>query len=146
MEFKLPLNDTWIVQGTTAAAAVRELLDDLSLQGLPTAKTLEQLSSLVAQQGVAAGCKGLHLPGSYPHEQWQGSRVEGFVVSQGQQASDRVWGELQGLGRGMQQQVVGVEGVPVDWSQPYADLLTKEMKEANGRRKTLLVFPTTPVH
>ena len=27
----------------------------------------------------------VHLPGSYPHDQWQGSRIEGFVISQGQQ-------------------------------------------------------------
>ena len=34
------------------------------------------------QGGSASG--SLHLPGTYPHDQWQGSRIEGFVIAQGQ--------------------------------------------------------------
>ncbi len=35
-----------------------------------------------AQDGSGSGC--LHVSGTYPHDQWQGSRLEGFVVAQGQ--------------------------------------------------------------
>lgn len=40
-------------------------------------------SYFISQGSNSAG--SVHLPGSYPHDQWQGSRIEGFVISQGQQ-------------------------------------------------------------
>jgi hypothetical protein len=53
----------------------------------------------------------VHLPGSYPHEQWQGSRIEGFVVSQGQAVAtgQQGWQELLLLGQAMAGQVVQLE-------------------------------------
>jgi hypothetical protein len=30
------------------------------------------------------GPESVHIPGTYPHEQWQGSRLEGFVVARGE--------------------------------------------------------------
>lgn len=44
----------------------------------------------------ATGCS-IHLPGSYPHDQWQGSRIEGFVISQGQAISQDYQQQLQQL-------------------------------------------------
>jgi hypothetical protein len=122
LEFGLPLNDTWILQGSAAAAAARELLDHLALSGCPTAEALQQLTALIevpdaaagdtvnAAAAAAAGCKGVHLPGTYPHEQWQGSRIEGFVVSQGQAvAGHEGWQQLLQLRQAMAGQVVRLE-------------------------------------
>jgi hypothetical protein len=129
LEFGLPLNDTWILSGGATAAAARELLDHLALSGCPTADALQQLTALVQEPHSAAGGaaggggssggidpvaaaaaaarKGVHLPGSYPHQQWQGSRIEGFVLSQGQAvAGQQGWQELLLLGQAMAGQVV----------------------------------------
>lgn len=89
----LPINDTWLVAGQQWAAAARTTLDDLSLSGGVTSSALTQLNRLVSE-GQAAGC--MHLCGTYPHDQWQGSRLEGFVVAQGQAVNE----ETQQVGLG----------------------------------------------
>lgn len=87
LELQLPLNDTWLLAGTACAAAGRALLDATALSGGTTASVMTGLHDLVVPLAAGGGgeCgRGLHLAGTYPHEQWQGSRLEGFVVSQGQ--------------------------------------------------------------
>ncbi|WIA17822.1 hypothetical protein OEZ85_009328 [Tetradesmus obliquus] len=145
LQFGLPLNDTWILPGTAAAAAAaaRELLDHLALSGCPTGEALQQLTVLVEEPDTAAAAaaagdavdaaaaaaaarKGVHLPGTYPHEQWQGSRIEGFVVSQGQPvAGQQGWQQLLQLGQAMQRQVVRLEqcGGQQQLQRPYQWLL-----------------------
>ncbi|KAG2429799.1 hypothetical protein HXX76_010583 [Chlamydomonas incerta] len=82
-EVGLPANDTWLLAGHHMAAAARQALDVLALRGGPTAAALATLGQLVEEGAqTEPGC--LHLPGAYPHDQWQGSRLEGFVVAAGQ--------------------------------------------------------------
>ncbi len=100
-ELGLPTNDTWVVAGGPLAGAARQALDSLAMRGGPTGHALRSLDALVAEgegQGEAAGC--LRLPGTYPHDEWQGERLEGFVVAAGQELGQQVGGGSPGgIGR-----------------------------------------------
>ena len=78
-EHHLPVNDVWLFARTKAAAGAAAALDDAANAALPTAAALEALD------GVAADFPqdSIRVRGTYPHMQWQGSRIEGFVVAQG---------------------------------------------------------------
>lgn len=156
LEFGLPLNDTWIIRGSSAAAAARQLLDDLAIGGCPTSEALWRLTAVVVGgddiigvTGVTGGtgdtsgtgsveAQGMHLPGSYPHDQWQGSRIEGFVVSQGQAlvgaegGAAGAWGELARLGEAMGRQVVRVGGLAAGLLHPYQDFLKQSGEKASN--------------
>ena len=48
-------------------------------QAWTTDRAVAALTDLTGS-GSASHC--VHLPGTYPHHQWQGSRLEGFVIAQ----------------------------------------------------------------
>lgn len=135
LEWNLPLNDTWIIPGRTAAAEARELLDHLALSGCTTAQALQQLNALVYQQGSSnpglGGSNivnaGIHLPGTYPHDEWQGTRLEGFVISQGQEGLSRpeAWQGLRDVRDKMARQVLNVTSLDESLRKPYEQLLQK---------------------
>lgn len=79
----LPVNDVWLFARSKAAAAAAAALDDAAHCALPTASALQALDGVVQQHARDA----VRIRGTYPHSQWQGSRIEGFVVSQGSQVS-----------------------------------------------------------
>lgn len=122
LEQGLPVNDTWLFAGTRWAAAARDALDDLALRGGPTATALSSLSALV-EEGRGDGC--LHLPGTYPHDQWQGSRIEGFVVSQGQGTDAASTAALEQLLPALRSTVLQLEQVPEPLRQPYSQVMQR---------------------
>ncbi len=71
----------------------------------------------IIQEGAPRGC--LHLPGSYPHDQWQGTRIEGFVVAQGQPATPEAAAALRALEGPMRAAVLRLEGVAEGLRAPY---------------------------
>lgn len=75
----LPVNDVWLFARSRAASGAAAALDDVANSALPTD------AALAALDGVAAECPedSIRIQGTYPHMEWQGSRIEGFVVSQG---------------------------------------------------------------
>jgi hypothetical protein len=79
-EHRLPVNDSWLVPTVNAADKVRACLDNLASSAVPTAEAIAALDATVS---ASVPDKVLRVPGTYPHEQWQGTRIEGFVVSQG---------------------------------------------------------------
>lgn len=99
-----------------AVPAVPQVLDDLALRGGPTSAAVRALGRLVAD-GAAEG--SLHLPGTYPHEQWQGSRIEGFVVAQGQAMDVAASAELRRLAAGMAAQQLRLGAVAPALRRPY---------------------------
>jgi hypothetical protein len=50
-----------------------------SSQAWTTDKAVKALTDLTSGAD-AANC--VHLPGTYPHAEWQGTRLEGFVIAQ----------------------------------------------------------------
>jgi hypothetical protein len=61
---------------------VRSALDELAVSGSTTEEAVACLD------GIAAGShSALRIPGTYPHAAWQGTRIEGFVVAQGDAVS-----------------------------------------------------------
>lgn len=75
----LPVNDGWLFARSKAAAGAAAALDEAANAALPTA------GALAALDGVAAAHPNdsIRICGTYPHMQWQGGRIEGFVVAQG---------------------------------------------------------------
>lgn len=132
LQLQLPVNDTWLIAGQQQAADARQLLDDVSLAPRGTGDILQQLNQLT--DGGAAGSSSssdghgvhsIHLPGTYPHDQWQGSRLEGFVIAQGQPISGDTHQQLQLLQGRMAQQVIQLDVTPQQLRQPYAQLVAK---------------------
>ncbi|GAX84707.1 hypothetical protein CEUSTIGMA_g12129.t1 [Chlamydomonas eustigma] len=121
MQEGLPVNDTWLVAGTTAASQCCDMLDEMALTGGPTHTALTALSNLV-QDHESAGC--VYLPGTYPHDQWQGSRIEGFVVSQGQKISHDNSETLRALIPPLRAAVIQIDSLHEESSRcPYRELL-----------------------
>ncbi len=112
----LPVNDAWMVAGGAAAAGARDALDDLALGGATTARALAALDGLVR---AAHGSGSVRLPGTYPHDQWQGSRIEGFVVSQGQAVTPESCGALQQLLPALASSVLQLGSVAEALRRPY---------------------------
>jgi hypothetical protein len=79
-EHRLPVNDVWLVSTEEAAKKVRMCLDRIASNAVPTAEAIAALDATVSS-GLSD--KVLRVHGTYPHDQWQGTRIEGFVVSQG---------------------------------------------------------------
>lgn len=77
--FRLPVNDTWIIAGTDNAQEVRDALDRASMSGACTSEIISLLDTV-----AMSSPESIRVPGTYPHDEWQGTRIEGFVVSQGQ--------------------------------------------------------------
>eukprot|EP00892_Ulva_mutabilis_P010846 jgi/Ulvmu1/8133/UM040_0029.1 len=79
----LPLNDTWVIWGADTAAAATAALQAAATAAPTTAAAIATLDNLLA------GFPGSHvrIAGTYPHAEWQGSRIEGFVVAQGEPVS-----------------------------------------------------------
>ena len=118
----LPSNDAWLVASTEDAARMRECLDRVATEGSPTAEAVAALNALVDTSQSGA----LHMPGGYPHEAWQGSRVEGFVVAQGPAISAGLTREMQGVSgalRGLRLDARRVEEQSADLLRPATALL-----------------------
>jgi len=106
----LPTNDVWLFATRATAAAARQALDEMAVAGEATAAVQDRLDALVAQSAAS-----LRLPGSYPHHVWQGDRLEGFVVSQGDVVESD--GALAALAESLQTLVVRSSS-PLDHSRP----------------------------
>jgi hypothetical protein len=85
---RLPVNDAWLFAGD-AAPNVRASLDELAVDGSTTAEAVARLDAL-----AASGPHALRVPGTYPHAEWQGTRLEGFVVAQGDEISEAYASEM----------------------------------------------------
>jgi hypothetical protein len=51
------------------------------------------------------------VPGTYPHAEWQGTRIEGLVIAQGERVSQAYSDEMRELSCGLAGQVVRTAGV-----------------------------------
>ncbi|KAG2437038.1 hypothetical protein HYH02_011301 [Chlamydomonas schloesseri] len=121
-ELGLPANDTWLLAGGPMAAAARQALDVLALRGGPTAAALAALRQLVEEGAqTEPGC--LHLPGAYPHDQWQGSRLEGFVVAAGQPLGEEELRRLRAVREAMAAARLPLPDVPQHLRSPYQTAL-----------------------
>jgi len=120
VELGLPVNDTWLFAGHSWAAAARDSLDALAVRGGPTARALAALSA-AANEGAADGC--LHLPGTYPHDAWQGSRIEGFVVAQGQPVDGESLELLRQMRPALERSRIELKSVPEALQRPYQAML-----------------------
>eukprot|EP00892_Ulva_mutabilis_P003737 jgi/Ulvmu1/1735/UM117_0012.1 len=89
----LPVNDAWLFAGTAAAAAAATALDTAANAALPTASALAMLDAVVDSHSL----KAIRICGTYPHDAWQGTRVEGFVIAQGAPLDDCTASRLQEL-------------------------------------------------
>lgn len=78
-EHYIPVNDVWLFARSKAAAGAAAALDDAANAALPTAAALAALDAVAAEFPQDS----IRIWGTYPHMQWQGSRIEGFVVTQG---------------------------------------------------------------
>lgn len=65
-------------------------MDRASLAGTCTSDIISQLDT-----AAASSSDSIRIPGTYPHDEWQGTRIEGFVVSQGQSITSQLIKELQ---------------------------------------------------
>eukprot|EP00798_Chlamydomonas_sp_ICE-L_P020786 gene20786-27612_t len=119
IEQGLPTNDTWLIAGHSWANAARDTLDELALSGGPTKQALGALDKIV-EEGSAAG--SVHLPGTYPHADWQGTRIEGFVIAQGEEITPQATQLLLQLRPAMQAAVLPLGSVPEELKEPYRDL------------------------
>ncbi|GIM05298.1 hypothetical protein Vretimale_9759, partial [Volvox reticuliferus] len=118
----LPTNDTWVVAGGYLACAARQALDALALRGGPTGHAVRTLDELVvagAEAGEAAvgGC--LRLAGTYPHDEWQGDRLEGFVVAAGQQLGPEEMQRLHSIRDALEAGRLPLAAVPEHLRRPY---------------------------
>lgn len=91
----------------------------------PAGVAVEQLHALVADGGAAGA---VHLPGTYPHAQWQGERIEGFVVAQGDAVSEAASERLRSLRGAMEAQVLPLEAVAPHLRTPYADMVKAQQQ------------------
>lgn len=83
-EHGVPVNDTWVIWGAAAAAAATAALQKLSVTAPTTAAAVAALDDLLS----AFPDGHVRVSGTYPHAQWQGSRIEGFVVAQGEPVTE----------------------------------------------------------
>eukprot|EP01025_Chloroclados_australasicus_P016985 TRINITY_DN18671_c0_g1_i1.p1 TRINITY_DN18671_c0_g1~~TRINITY_DN18671_c0_g1_i1.p1 ORF type:complete len:398 (+),score=18.44 TRINITY_DN18671_c0_g1_i1:116-1195(+) len=83
IQYELPINDSWLVGSSVTANKLRDLLDEVTEVGLSTEQVLQRITTCLQGQE-----KCIHIEGTYPHEQWQGSRMEGFVISRGQAVTE----------------------------------------------------------
>ncbi len=130
VELGLPLNDTWVLCGPTLANAARQALDSLALKGGPTSEALKALGELVSGGEGGEGSGSLHLPGSYPHDEWQGERIEGFVVAQGQELSEQEAARLRALRDAMAARRLSLGAVPQHLRRPYHSALKQALHNA----------------
>jgi hypothetical protein len=84
------------------------------------------------QEGAASGC--VHLPGTYPHDQWQGDRIEGFVVSRGQRYSGAEAAALVALAAPLRGAVVELGAVLPRLRCPYRDALAAAGGDAGAAK------------
>lgn len=87
----VPVNDTWAIWGADAAAAATAALQAAATAAPTTAAAVAALDDLL--RGFPSSC--VRIAGTYPHDQWQGSRIEGFVIAQGEPVSDAAVTRLQ---------------------------------------------------
>ena len=100
---RLPTNDIWLFGTPALATTARTALDVAASSGSPTAEILSSLDNLV--DSAAAG-SAVKIAGTYPHADWQGTRIEGFVVSQGESVSDEYSSRMAAVGQQLAEQVV----------------------------------------
>jgi hypothetical protein len=67
----------------------------------------------------------VHVPGTYPHAQWQGSRLEGFVVAQGQHVNSETVQKLRELAAAAESQRIDLTAVPMELRTPYRDTIKR---------------------
>ena len=91
----LPVNDCWLLWSVHAAAAASHGLARLSLAAATTS------SALAVMQQICDNFPehSLRITGTYPHAEWQGSRIEGFVVAQGEPAEASVLSDFRKLAK-----------------------------------------------
>lgn len=92
-QHSLPVNDCWVFSSQDAAAAASHTLARLSLSAPTTHAALSEMQQLCEKCSEHS----IRITGTYPHEEWQGARIEGFVVAQGQATSDTVLGSFRTL-------------------------------------------------
>ena len=92
-EHGVPVNDTWVIWGDAAAAAATATLQKLSVTAPTTAAAVAALDDLLG----AFPDTHVRVHGTYPHAQWQGSRIEGFVVAQGEPVDEAAVARFRGV-------------------------------------------------
>ena len=89
----LPVNDSWLFWSVDAAAAASHGLSRISLAASTTSAALADMQQICENFPEHS----LRITGTYPHGAWQGSRIEGFVVAQGEPAADAVLADFRKL-------------------------------------------------
>ncbi|GIL53591.1 hypothetical protein Vafri_9205 [Volvox africanus] len=147
-EVGLPTNDTWVVAGGYLAGTARQALDALALRGGPTGHAVRTLDELVAARtgnGEAAvgGC--LRLAGTYPHDEWQGDRLEGFVVAAGQHLGPEEMHRLHSIRDALEAGRLPLTAVPEHLRRPYMYTLREAMAAPDtiGSAKAAAVTAST---
>lgn len=84
------MNDAWLIADIPSAEEARNLLNQASMSGTPTSDVVALLDQIIANSP-----NSIYLAGTYPHDEWQGSRIEGFVVAEGDQISRELLQDLQ---------------------------------------------------
>jgi hypothetical protein len=80
LKHSLPVNDSWLFWSQAAATAASHTLSNLTLDAPTTSEALLNLQQLCGKFPDHS----MRITGTYPHAEWQGSRIEGFVVAQGE--------------------------------------------------------------
>jgi hypothetical protein len=105
---RLPTNDAWLFSGTSCAAVVRRCLDRVAKDASPTKEATGALDAVLVSCG---GSESVRVRGSYPHHEWQGTRIEGFVVAQGDAVSPEYSQKLRDFAGDLGEQVLHVNDV-----------------------------------
>lgn len=143
----LPVNDTWLLVGDVAQRA-RAVLDELAVSGSTTAEAVAQLDQLASGSALT-----LRVPGTYPHAEWQGTRIEGFVVSQGDEVSETYAAQLAASARELEARVVHIASVAPELRRCVeerleppadADLLTPDGRARFAQHATQVVAGVDP--
>lgn len=92
-EHGVPVNDTWVIWGADAAAAATATLQQLSLSAPTTTAAIAALDDLLSTFPDSH----VRIRGTYPHAEWQGSRLEGFVVAQGEAVAEAAVSRFRGI-------------------------------------------------
>ncbi|EFJ47228.1 hypothetical protein VOLCADRAFT_105196 [Volvox carteri f. nagariensis] len=143
-EYGLPTNDTWVVAGGSRAAAVRQALDSLALRGGPTGHAMRVLDELVSEEVEGAGDGGcLRLPGTYPHDGWQGTRLEGFVVAAGQPLGAQEMSRLRAIRDVLEGARLPLEAAAAAW-MPQAALPYVSPGDGESKRVKELLMSQIP--
>ncbi|GLI67104.1 hypothetical protein VaNZ11_011309 [Volvox africanus] len=147
-ELEVPTNDTWVVAGGYLTGIARQTLDALALRGGPTGHAVRTLDELVAVgmgdgEAAVSGC--LRLAGTYPHDEWQGDRLEGFVVAAGQRLGPEEMRRLHWIRDALEARRLPLTAVPEHLRRPYMYALREAMAAASdlGSVKVATVTAST---